>query len=614
VTALKDGAFHQSLNNYALTPDGGAVIGLPQPTFGCNDCHAQMRPTGIVEMAGSDLIGMDHNVLFTGAVTLNGVSVTGVAEMDCSGCHKNPGTVPGVKWSGGVFHANIGSAMPQDCNLCHYPLMADSAVSNPTSGTLYAMTHKSAQLTFQNCATCHTAALANATTTPPVATLFKVGSFHSSLGVQPTKCNDCHTVSEPAAGSATQSSNKYTLSKGSTTTNEGQWINHGAASVTGLDCVVCHATDAKASGSAWNQADLFHGVAGVVVPTTCQGCHGLKNGLSTVAGTKNNLPSGLTDSTTSTTASADSTTGVATGTLDQIDHADVNASGQDQDCNFCHTQVGISAKAGVMGREWAQATFHKNFGGATPLVLDGVTGRCSNCHMNVVPGSSFTLKDHSAFTDVSGSQDCSSCHSWPGTGTAAAPNWLGATGAAPTCLTTGAFTISDPPASNNTTKQTGLASTGANCLAHPAVPAGTKCTDCHSSASGGKNALGYDHASALLTAKAVAGVPPANVCTACHEAGSNLIGTAWNGAAAKANGAGDTRPISLGNANHYYSVDCYECHDVPAGIATTTAGKTFSNAWSFPHTTSKMTKSTAACTAKTATCYQCHNDGCNHDG
>jgi hypothetical protein len=130
------------------------------------------------------------------------------------------------------------------------------------------------------------------------------------------------------------------------------------------------------------------------------------------------------------------------------------------------------------------------------------------------------------------------------------------------------------------------------------------CTSCHAGGTGGKNAIGYDHASALINA----------ACSACHETGSNLLGTAWNGATVQASGAGDTRPNSLtalkatrgtGNGscnltitNHFYPTQCGECHVVPTGTGAVTTGATYTSAWSFPHTTSKMTNPT--------TCNKCH--------
>src|SRR5256885_7246006 len=55
------------------------------------------------------------------------------------------------------------------------------------------------------------------------------------------------------------------------------------------------------------------------------------------------------------------------------------------------------------GKEWAvQAKFHSNFTSASPLVSNGTTARCSNCHVNVKPLTPpFTALDHSAFTATS---------------------------------------------------------------------------------------------------------------------------------------------------------------------------------------------------------------------
>jgi hypothetical protein len=571
-----------------------------QPTTGCSDCHVNMRPTGVVEKSGSDLQAMDHAAQFTAAVTIGGKSVTSVSGIDCSQCHKSPGTT----WTDGVFHANIGTAVPKDCSACHYPLMADATAADITSTTSYAMKHQSLQLTFQTCSTCHTGALANATSST-AATAWKPGALHPSLTAQPTACVDCHSVSEPAANAATQSSNVYALALGGTASNAAQWMNHGASYVAGKDCVICHAGDAKTAGSAWSKGDLFH--AAVPTPSTCQECHGLTNGGGATPGTNNNMPATLTNSSTVTAAASDTRTGVPAGTLDQISHGDVNVTGHD--CNFCHSQIGLSSTAGVKGKEWAQARFHQSFGTTNPLVINGASGRCSNCHMNVKPTASFTLQDHSAFTDTPGSQDCSACHSWPGTGTASAPNWLGVSGGVPPYINVGGFAISQPLATTATT-QTGISN-----LPHPTVASGTACTTCHSSASGGKPALGYDHASTLISSD----------CGACHEAGSTLISPVWNGATAQASGAGDTRPYTLtsvtayrggggglnvNQANHFYPVDCYQCHTAPTGIVTTSTGATYAPAtggststsrWAFPHNERNMTNP--------STCIMCHTNG-----
>jgi hypothetical protein len=136
----------------------------------------------------------------------------------------------------------------------------------------------------------------------------------------------------------------------------------------------------------------------------------------------------------------------------------------------------------------------------------------------------------------------------------------------------------------------------------------TSCATCHSGGKGGKNALGYDHASSVISAN----------CNACHEAGSNLVGTAWNGATAVP-GAGDTRAYTLNGVNvsfgdnsrfvtvpnHFYSIDCSQCHLVPAGISTVTSGGAYTSAWRFPHDCNRMAQST---------CLACHpggTEGCN---
>jgi hypothetical protein len=241
-------------------------------------------------------------------------------------------------------------------------------------------------------------------------------------------------------------------------------------------------------------------------------------------------------------------------------------------------------------------------------VINGTTGRCSNCHLNVKPGASFTAQDHSAFTSAPGSQDCGSCHSWPGTGTQAAPNWLGASGGVPPYINVGGFNIATPPATAPKL-QTGISN-----LPHPTVATGTACTSCHKSVAGGTPAIGYDHASTLIGSN----------CASCHEAGSGLVGTPWNGASAEASGAGDTRPFTLTSvtvykgggtlkatyANHFYPVDCSQCHVAPTGIAVSTSATAYApatgggastSAWSFPHNQRLMTNPT--------TCTMCHTNG-----
>jgi len=586
VTSFANGQYHSALTNYRATP-GGTLAPFPQPTK-CNDCHDSMYPNDIVRADAGvpNLQPMDHAATFATAVNLGGASVTAVNQTDCSVCHK---ATPGSTWGGALFHANIGAGTPADCVTCHYPLMVDPT-ADVTTGTTFVMKHQSLQVQTQACATCHTTALSQASTASHAITLWKTGQLHAHSSPQPTACLECHSVSDPTT--ATQGTTTYVLALGGTATNGAQWQNHTSSWVVGKDCVVCHAADAKTSGSAWSKADTFHPAA--TTANTCTECHGTGNGKGTVIGTNNNLPNGLTNSTKVSASAGSPNTGIPAGFLAQLTHADVNVTSLD--CVVCHTQKGTSSTPGITGKEWAQATFHAQYTGARALVMNTTTGRCSNCHFAEKPGAAFTAFDHSGVTNVSGSQDCSSCHSYPGTGTASAPNWLGAAGV-PTYINFTGFTIPSPPAPTTGTTQPGITN-----LPHPSTT-GLMCTTCHDSASGGINAKGYDHASTLITTK----------CTSCHEAGSNMVKVPWNGATTIAAGAGDTRPFTIllntatfsGNTcrnftapNHFFPTNCHECHSTPTGVVTPSSGTAWTTAWKFVHTERNMTNP--------ATCNKCH--------
>jgi cytochrome c551/c552 len=415
VTAYRNGQYHSALGSFRATP-AGAVTPLPQPTAQCGDCHSAMVPDGIVEKDGSSLWPMDHTAVFATPVVVAGRTVPGVAQIDCSVCH----TSPGQSWSGAAFHPNVGAAVVPDCAGCHYQLIADTAVADTQSGTAYAMRHASNQLAFQTCQTCHPSAIPVRATLPATADLWKTGTFHATVTSQPTACLDCHMVSRPAANVPTQSSWSYALAAGGTASNGGQWMSHGSPVVAGKECAACHAADAQKTVGPWSKSISLHAAASGA--RSCQECHGASNGGGGVTGTRNNLPVGLTPSTTATSASA--ATGIAAAALAQISHDDVNVTSHD--CNFCHTQAGVSTAPGVAGKEWAQARFHASFPTAASLITNRTTGRCSSCHQGENPLPSYSAFGHATFSNAAGSVDCSGCHRFPGTGTASSPNWLGA--------------------------------------------------------------------------------------------------------------------------------------------------------------------------------------------
>jgi hypothetical protein len=590
VTSFANGVFHSALTNFRATV-GGPVTALPQPTSNCRDCHATMLPPDIVQRGGNALFSMDHRARFVSAVMIGGQSVSSVDAIDCSRCHATSGTA----WSDGRFHANIASATPQECTVCHYPLMA-SAAADVTTMTRFAMRHRSGQMTTQACQTCHTSSLTRATMMPTAASLWSPGQYHPFATTQPTLCLDCHSLSEPAT--ATQGTSTYVfMNGGGSPTNGGQWMSHTMSAVVGRDCSGCHAADARTMNSAWSKATAFHANAPSV--TQCSVCHGTANGRGTVPGTNNNLPNGPTNTATVTASTA------SPGVRAQMNHADLNATSHD--CNFCHTQQGRSTAPGVQGREWAQARFHSRFTAASPLVMNGTTARCSNCHLAEKPGPTYTTFDHAAYSGATTTPDCGTCHSYPGVAQASppvpTPNWKGAA-AMPAFISVGGFTIPNPPAPNANRVQTGIAN-----LPHPPVAMGVACTLCHTQASGGRRAFGYPHASSTLIN---------TNCNACHEAGSDLVGTPWNGATTVNAGAGDTRPYTLATVipsfdgpntracpqpNHFYPVDCKECHLIPPGNGFVTTGSAYINAWRMHHDRAKMTRPT--------TCNLCHAGVCN---
>ncbi len=554
VTAFADGKFHAALKAYAATP-GGAVTPLPEVSSGCNDCHEQMRPNTIVLKAGAALQPMDHSATFAAPVTIGGVTVGGVGQMACATCHGTPGQT----WSDGKLHSAIGGATPADCVRCHYPLLA-SAAADKVQGTTYAMKHRSGQVTLQACEACHPSALSKATTTPVSAAAFNPGQLHAKLSAQPSTCLDCHAASEPAA--ATQGSVVYALAVGGTATNGGQWMSHAGAQVAALDCASCHAADAKATGSAWSKATRFHAV--VAQPDGCASCHGTANGRGTTPGASNNLPAGLTPSRTTTTAST------GPGLKDQISHADVNVTSRD--CGFCHTQLGPSTAAGVQGQEWKQARFHPGFTGANALVLNGTTGRCSNCHLNLKPGPSYAKQDHSAFTATS-AQDCASCHAYPGTNPAA-PNWLGATGA--------------------------HASSG------PTAASALDCNSCHGQ--GGSST----HRLSVPAASHYGGVSNGNRCISCHVDFSGFAGTVTQLKYAHTNATANATAAGCG-ACHAFSAQLYTTLTTtpPLTFPTAAGGHAFSQAtvvrgtfdgktFNQPHTNADLTRC-GSCHAYAAT-------------
>lgn len=381
----------------------------------------------------------------------------------------------------------------------------------------------------------------------------------------------------------------WTFSAGATTTNGGQWMNHAVPAVTSRDCAACHQADARTTGSAWSKATVFH--QRVSAPGACAPCHGTSSGKGTVIGTNNNLPATLVSSKTTTTSSA------SPGVKDQFSHADLNVTSKD--CGACHTLT-----AGAATQDWHAARFHANFTAASPLVTNGTTGRCSNCHLNVKPGATFTAWSHSAYTATPGTEDCASCHWYPGT-SPTTPNWLGATGAH---AATGSTATSTLDCNTTCHGQNGTSAT------HLAVPAaqhyggitnGNRCISCHVNFAGFKDTIAnlkYAHTNA--TANAGSG------CANCHGFTAQLYTTLTNtpaltfptvagghqfSQARSVTGSFDGRTFTAAHTNTGLT-RCGACHQYAATTATT-------NVWTFKHRPSNPGISNST---STSGCNMCH--------
>ncbi|MHB8874638.1 MAG: hypothetical protein ACYC8T_13195 [Myxococcaceae bacterium] len=590
VTSFANGEFHAALTRYRATP-AGAIAPLPQPTA-CNDCHRGMRPPNIVSKvdAGTWLLPLDHAASFTGGAD------SGVSAMDCGACHSTPGFGP-TQWSDGLFHSNLpGGTQPSECVSCHYPLITTSRadVTVPDAGlpSRFTMKHRSPLITTQACATCHANALARSTATPLSTLLWKPGAYHPSLSAstQPATCLDCHAASDPTG--ATQGTVVYALAQGATATNGGQWMNHSHSTANGKDCATCHLADAKVTGSAWARNTPYHSKVPTVA--TCASCHGLTNGKGTVVGTNNNMPVGLNDSATVTTSSA-----AAPGTFDQLVHTDPNVTRVD--CNFCHSQAGPSTVAGVQGKEWTKAVFHRSFTTANPMLVNGTTARCSNCHMNVKPGTAYTAFAHAPYTATS-TQDCASCHSWPGS-SPTTPNWRGAAGAHAATGSTATSTLD----CNTCHGRNGSASKHLTALAashYGGITNGNNCTSCHVNFAGFKDTvanLKYAHTN-----------PTANSggCVTCHSFAGGLYTTLTNTPAlthpttSGGHQFSQTLTVSAtfnsdsfsGNHTNTGLTRCGACHQYSSTTAST-------NIWTFRHRPSNPGISN---NTSTSGCTMCH--------
>ncbi len=458
----------------------------------CKDCHINTAPIDIVGAVQANT-PMNHAALLS-----NGQ--TAVGGLDCITCHGN--TRAGTDFTGANFHKNLpAGVLPSNCTTCHFttvPAGTGAAVTNYTAANLYVtgMKHTSASVAG-DCTACHAfTSNAQIVTTITGSTAIPTSwnnvanpgfaFFHKNIPPTAiTSCVDCHTT-KPLT---------LTISA-----NDAQHMNHASPNVP-AECATCHKGDLTASATpaalptTWKNTDQVH--INIATPPSCQACHGLTNGGGAVAGTGNDIPAGLTNSAK---LSASLISGASTIHA-QVTHTEADVAAKD--CNYCHTTAGLT------GNKWKDATFHTNFSSKSMI-----TGNCATCHVQERPANGVVadtaghvIPDHNPAT--LGNGDCKSCHDVPGTGTAAAPNWLGASGAMPATITLAvtANTKWGTPTTVTIAHPTQITTNTTHAITS------SDCATCHLNYNSTASIIGWDHPSSASSVN----------CGFCHATTSLVV-------------------------------------------------------------------------------------------
>jgi hypothetical protein len=380
----------------------------------CSACHLSQRPDlqpGATVETAAALVGFDH---------------APYATLDCIGCHSatvdadtyvdyfDPatGTLPGGDWKGGQsFPGSVPVGFPGEHIELQTTTITLSTTSDFVTGATVAwenvrdfMIHTAAAIPpelrpapagapdYGRCWHCHY-------NKDGVVTRFPAGKFHPALAQytltpdapvtplpQPSQgCLECHTATRPTGVVA-----RSTL----------QPMDHGielialtpvagvpAKSAKDLECSTCHG-DAMGVFS----DGIFHGSIGADMPRDCLSCHYLT----------------MVDGPT-----AD----VQSGNAYAMRHTSAQVTFQT--CTTCHPSALANASNPTPeAASWKPGQYH--------AVLSAQPTACNDCHGVSIPAASLAAFDHGSLTTTSKDRDCGDCHDFPGTGTTATPNWLGA--------------------------------------------------------------------------------------------------------------------------------------------------------------------------------------------
>ena len=381
----------------------------------CLACHSSQRPDlqpGVTAETAAAQLGFDHAPF---------------AALDCIGCHSttvasetyvnylNPATsaLPGGDWKGGQSFPGSGPVgFPGEHIELQTATLDLSSANDLVTGATLAwedlrdyMIHTSIAIPpelrpapagvpdYGRCWHCHY-------NKNGVVTKFPMGKFHLALAqysvtpdatttplAQPTQgCKECHAATQPTGivGRSSLHPMKHGIDFASPATVAGV----SATGVKDLECSTCHIDPMGLFNNG-----IFHSNTATATLQDCVSCHYL--------------------------TMADGPTADATnGTAYRMRHT--SAQMTFQTCTTCHpSALANAANPDPAAENWLPGHYH--------AVLSLQPTACNDCHDVSVPAVTFATFDHTAFTGVAGSRDCSECHAFPGTGTATTPNWLGAT-------------------------------------------------------------------------------------------------------------------------------------------------------------------------------------------
>ena len=572
---------HDGKSRSKAAPTGGTLGAIHAGATVCESCHTSTTTFKQVTFKGQPAGHASFNGTtcttchFNGSTAINtNVPMPSLhpkvsSGTDCSSCHTKTAWKPatGNAMPADAVHTNSNTA---NCTTCH-------ATGFDRVAALKAFPH-SAIKGGVSCVACHDGKSAGVVSRP---TGGSIGAVHAQTTAD---CASCHvnTSFRPARFAGTPSHAGFTGAScttchfnGSTAINTNAPMPSSHPKVSNSsDCSSCHSKTAwKPTTGNGMPADAVHNNSNTA---DCTVCHA--NGYDRTAALKAFQHSLIKPGASCVSCHGGSVSGVVSrpvGGASGAAHAQTTA-----DCASCHVNTAFKPA------KFSGTPAHTGFTGAS----------CAFCHFDGTAAKNTNAPMPASHPKVSGSSDCSSCH----TKTAWKPATAGAMPA-------------DVVHNNSTTTNCATChsngydrSASLRTFQHSLVKAGVSCATCHSGSVTGvlgkptSGILGGIHTAAtgdcaschvvgasFVPARFAAGSIPAGhagfaagSCATCHV----------NGTAAKNTNA----PLSTGHPAVSASTDCSSCH-------TKTAWK--------PATAGAMPADVVHNNSTTTNCATCHSNG-----